>query len=190
MTADLYRFCFSFGSSSRGLGTAANCKATDGSLSPSHFTFSFCLLQRVWHQQPQIQNRWPLSSTTPIQPSKSRIKNTPFSKGDHLRLIQLSPGNFNASIHVKITNYSLDFSVDKPPYCAVSYTWNDSEYDRLIVAGKRVPESDPLRTNYSVRHPLWVEGKRILISTNLRDALRRFRDPKQPVTLWIDALCS
>jgi hypothetical protein len=111
------------------------------------------------------------------------------SKGDHLRLIQLSPGNFNACIHVKITNYSLDFTVDKPPYCAVSYTWNDSEYDRLIVAGKRIPESDPLRTNYSVRHPLWVEGKRILISANLRDALRRFRDPKQPVTLWIDALC-
>ena len=34
MTADLYRFCFSFGSSSRGLGTAANCKATDGSFIP------------------------------------------------------------------------------------------------------------------------------------------------------------
>jgi hypothetical protein len=65
------------------------------------------------------------------------------SKGDHLRLIQLSPGNFNASIHVKITNYSLDFTVDKPPYCAVSYTWNDSEYDRLIVAGKASPRVRP-----------------------------------------------
>jgi hypothetical protein len=110
------------------------------------------------------------------------------SKGDHIRLIKLGPGQFNDRIEIEIEIVEFD-RFDTPAYFALSYTWNDSHHDRLIIAGKRISMSDPLRLEYDIRHPIWCGDQRLLISTNLRDALRRMRHATQRQTFWIDALC-
>ena len=110
------------------------------------------------------------------------------SKGDHIRLIKLFPGKFNERIEIKIETVEFD-RFDTPPYFALSYTWNDSHHDSLIIAGRRISMCDPLRLKYDIRHPIWCGDQRLLITTNLRDALRRLRHATQPQTFWIDALC-
>ena len=110
------------------------------------------------------------------------------SKGDHIRLIKLSPGEFSDRIKIDIKIVEFD-RFDTPPYYALSYTWNDSHHDRLVISGKRILMDDPLRLEYDIRHPIWCGEQRLLISTNLRDALRRLRHATQPQTFWIDALC-
>lgn len=110
------------------------------------------------------------------------------SKGDHIRLIKIGPGEFNDRIEVEIKTVEFD-RFDTPPYFALSYTWNDPHHDRLIIEGKHIPMDDPLRLEYDFRHPVWFGDQRLLISTNLRDALRRLRHATQPQTFWIDALC-
>jgi hypothetical protein len=76
-----------------------------------------------------------------------------------------------------------------PLFRAVSYTWMESKYDNLTINGERMSDFPGLRGKYSIRHPLWCRGRRIIISTNLRDALRRFRHATLPIRLWIDAVC-
>ncbi|KAL9608289.1 MAG: hypothetical protein Q9167_006872 [Letrouitia subvulpina] len=159
----------------------------------------------------------------PIQYENSSLSSTPayaYSKlpsNSHFRLLELSPGTFRDELKCQLNIYSLD-GADVPPYSAVSYTWIASPFDRLVVAGKRIAMTDSLRTQYSVRHPLWCAGNkrsksgrsqgtfsrltshkdkdkdkdkapRLLISTSVRDMLRRFRHPTEVQVLWIDALC-
>ncbi|KAF2267481.1 hypothetical protein CC78DRAFT_512163, partial [Lojkania enalia] len=117
-------------------------------------------------------------------------KYTPLpSKGDHIRLIELIPGQFDSPIRIKIRTWELESSPDKPDYYALSYTWNDPEHDNLIIGGRKISPLDDLRHQYNIRHPIWCDSEQILISTNLRDALGRLRDPKKHLTLWIDQLC-
>ncbi|KAH7377612.1 heterokaryon incompatibility protein-domain-containing protein, partial [Pyrenochaeta sp. MPI-SDFR-AT-0127] len=110
------------------------------------------------------------------------------SKGDHIRLIKLYPGEFRDRIEIEIKTVEFD-RFDTPPYFALSYTWNDSHHDRLVVEGKRISMENPMRLEYDFRHPVWCGDRRLLVSTNLRDALRRLRHPTQPQTFWINALC-
>lgn len=107
---------------------------------------------------------------------------------NYFRLVELQPGEFKSPLECKISTYNLEFP-DFPPYEALSYTWSDSRYDALVIGGRRVAFTDEIQEKYSVRHPLWCEGKRLLIATNLRDALRRFRHSTDPRLLWVDAIC-
>ena len=107
---------------------------------------------------------------------------------DYFRLIELSPADKYAPLEGKITLHNLEFS-RFPSYTAVSYTWNDSRFDNLTIAGKRLPWHSELRKEYDFRHAFWCDGRRLLISTNLRDALRRFRHPTESRLLWVDAIC-
>ncbi|KAF7510857.1 hypothetical protein GJ744_005957 [Endocarpon pusillum] len=108
--------------------------------------------------------------------------------GDNIRLLELLPASASAELQLKLSVHNIH-SHNIPPYIAVSYTWNDSEYDKLVIRGKRISMSHSLRKKYSVRHPVWCDGCRLLISTNLKNALRRFRQPSEPIFLWVDALC-
>ena len=58
-----------------------------------------------------------------------------------------------------------------------------------MVGERRVAFADKVREKYAICHPLWCEGKRLLISTNLRDVLRRFRHTAEARLLWVDAIC-
>ncbi|GAB1317419.1 hypothetical protein MFIFM68171_07629 [Madurella fahalii] len=108
--------------------------------------------------------------------------------GTHFRLLTLLPGE-SRRLECDITIHALD-GPQMPPYKALSYCWNNPKFDSLVIDGKRIPEDDPLRSQYMVCHALWCSsGKRILISTSLRDALRKLRSKSEAVRLWVDALC-
>ncbi|MCJ1248448.1 hypothetical protein MMC30_005666 [Trapelia coarctata] len=107
---------------------------------------------------------------------------------NYFRLVELQPGEYKSALECKISTYNLEFP-DFPSYEALSYTWTDSRFDLLVVGGRRVAFTDEIREKYTVCHPLWCEGKRLLISTNLRDALRRFRHTTEARLLWVDAIC-
>jgi hypothetical protein len=109
-------------------------------------------------------------------------------EGNSFRILELLPGRNNPKLECKITTLSFDAAIP-PFYRPLSYTWKDSQYDRLYVAGRRIPITDEIRSKYAIRHLIWCDGKRLLISTNLRDALRSLRHPSNPLRLWVDALC-
>ena len=129
-----------------------------------------------------------LTVEEPCSPAHPRHIYSPLPRGDYFRLLELLPGEPGTTLHGNLAHYDLD-AFNVPPYKALSYTWGESKYDRLIVSGHRVPLDSALRKDYDIRHPLYCDGKRLLISTNLRDALRRIRHRFLPMKLWIDAVC-
>ncbi|KAH7317633.1 heterokaryon incompatibility protein-domain-containing protein [Rhexocercosporidium sp. MPI-PUGE-AT-0058] len=111
----------------------------------------------------------------------------PLPDAHYFRLIELLPGEGTSKLECHITRHLLDDS-QRVNYRAISYTWMESQYDNLVISGKRVEFPGP-RATHLIQHPIWCEGRRLLISTNLRDALRRFRHPTLLQKFWIDAIC-
>lgn len=81
-----------------------------------------------------------------------------------IRLLRLSPGQFQDEIHCSLFNHSLN---DCPPYEALSYVW-----------GARGP-----------RRQIFVGGLRKYVTQNLQTALRYLRHVSQTRVLWVDAIC-
>ncbi|KAK8189987.1 heterokaryon incompatibility protein-domain-containing protein [Phyllosticta capitalensis] len=52
-------------------------------------------------------------------------------------------------------------------YDALSYTWGEEKPDKFVTC----------------------KGRRVAVTKNLLEALKRFRHPEKPVTMWIDQLC-
>lgn len=113
---------------------------------------------------------------------------TDLNTADHFRLLELLPGTDSSALQCNIQSYRLD-AFTLPPYRALSYSGIDSQYENLVVAGQKVLIDSPLRQSYEFRHPLLCEGRKLLITTSLRDALRRIRHARLPVKLWVDAVC-
>lgn len=105
----------------------------------------------------------------------------PLSDSHCFRLVNLLPGKGTSKLECDVSIHSLD-AAPRPLYRAISYTWMESKYDKLMVSGQRISGFPALRKNYSIRHLIWCDGRRFLISTNLRDALRRFRHSTLPLT--------
>lgn len=84
---------------------------------------------------------------------------------NHFRLLKLISGrSLCADIHCRLQDYSLDSA---PSYEALSYTWGDEESACRIL----------------------LNGLPFHIRPNLRDALRRLRQPRSTRIIWIDAIC-
>jgi hypothetical protein len=81
-----------------------------------------------------------------------------------IRLLVLKPGARDGFLQCELQHAFLD---DKPTYEAVSYCWGDA----------------------ASRCHILLCGKVVNITTNVRDALLRFRHECDPRTLWVDALC-
>jgi hypothetical protein len=127
-------------------------------------------------------------------PSGQETENRPddykyetFPDSHFFRVFELLPGVGTSKLCSQISIENFD-EKEIPYYRALSYTWMESKYDNLIIAGEKVIEFSGPREIYSIQHPIWISGCRLPISTNLRDALRRFRDSDQSVRLWIDAI--
>jgi hypothetical protein len=94
----------------------------------------------------------------------TKYQHKPFRDKNSIRLLELQPGCHHDEIHVAL----IDVSLSKPPeYEALSYVW-----------GSRVPNK-----------PIFCGYKKILVTENCLDALRRLRHKKRPRTLWIDSIC-
>ncbi|KAJ5414945.1 hypothetical protein N7509_000043 [Penicillium cosmopolitanum] len=113
---------------------------------------------------------------------------TDLTTADHFRLLELLPGKGSSALQCNIQSYRLD-AFTLPPYRALSYSGIESQYENLVAAGQKVLIDSPLRQLYEFRHPLFCEGRKLLITTSLRDALRRIRHARLPVKLWVDAIC-
>lgn len=82
----------------------------------------------------------------------------------HIRLIRLLPSNkFEADIRCEILRASLN---RHPEYEALSYTWG----------------------NPKITSPVYLEGVRSHVTTNLEQALRHLRYEYRERILWVDAL--
>lgn len=83
-----------------------------------------------------------------------------------IRLAQILPGTGNKGVAIKLID-SFVSGTQKIPYDALSYTWGDGNRSKSIICN----------------------GKRLAVTQTLLEALHRFRDPNELVTLWIDQIC-
>lgn len=114
-------------------------------------------------------------------------RSSPLKRPRDIRVLTLHAGEPYTRLSCSLTVHGLD-DVDLQ-YNAVSYTWMSSEFDQLYVALERVPITDEVHEKTSIRHPIWCDGRRILVSTNLRDFLRQARSQICCRIFWIDAIC-
>jgi hypothetical protein len=105
------------------------------------------------------------------------------------RVLVLLPGQPNSRLECQLNTHDLDAPASAGSYTAVSYTWGASKYDRLVIKGEQIPFNHPLHGTVDIRHPVYCGDKRILVSTNLYNLLRRMRDTDDGIALWIDAIC-
>jgi hypothetical protein len=89
---------------------------------------------------------------------------TPLDPGHWFRILRLLPGNFEDPIQCELIPTKLD---EAPPYEPLSYCWGDPKDKRPIIC----------------------HGRRLEITINLFEALRRFRREDQTRLLWADAIC-
>ncbi|KAK5698437.1 hypothetical protein LTR17_023669 [Elasticomyces elasticus] len=83
-----------------------------------------------------------------------------------IRLAQVLPGTGNKGLAIKLID-SYVTGRDTLPYDALSYTWGDGA-----------------RTKY-----ISCNGRKLAVTPTLLEALQRFRDSHEVVTLWIDQIC-
>jgi hypothetical protein len=94
----------------------------------------------------------------------TKYQHKPFRDKNSIRLLTLEPGCHHDEIHVALIDVSLS---NLPEYEALSYVWRSRIPNKLVFCGY----------------------KKILVTENCLDALRRLRHKKRPRTLWIDSIC-
>ncbi|KIJ63509.1 hypothetical protein HYDPIDRAFT_112934 [Hydnomerulius pinastri MD-312] len=82
-----------------------------------------------------------------------------------IRLFDLRPGTPDDPLECSLAEYDLDSA---PEYTAISYAWGD-----------------PASTVCAII----CDGKRLVITENLRDGLVKVRDSQRPQMLWADRIC-
>ncbi|KAK0644234.1 heterokaryon incompatibility protein-domain-containing protein [Cercophora newfieldiana] len=95
---------------------------------------------------------------------RAEVKYTPLGDAD-IRLLHLLPGRDTEPLRCELIQAPLASTEGK--YDALSYCWGS-----LTAAAT-----------------LYCNGALVSITTNLAEALRAFRLPEEPRTLWVDALC-
>ena len=88
----------------------------------------------------------------------------PSITASQLRILTLDPGVVGDRLVGRVQEFNFS---DAPPYYALSYTWGQ--------------EPD--------LHPIFLQGKKRLIRSNLFHALQRIRLRSGPINLWIDSIC-
>jgi hypothetical protein len=88
----------------------------------------------------------------------------------HIRILELQPGNRDASIHCRLLTTTID---EAPAYEALSYVWG-SQINLVSIT----VQANSSKTCY--KH---------MITANCHSALKRLRYEDCPRVLWIDALC-
>jgi hypothetical protein len=90
---------------------------------------------------------------------------TPLNAGENeIRLLDIHPGNIDASIHCDMRHASLTPGLD---FTALSYTWGDPK----------------------IRKPIEINGQNLDVTVNLYNALHHMRSSRTVRTFWIDAVC-
>jgi hypothetical protein len=88
----------------------------------------------------------------------------PLTSPTSIRILKLLPGTKGDLIQCRL---KITTMAEVRPYEAMSYVWGDTKDKREICCG----------------------GRKAKIPTNLRDALRRIRDPFEVKYVWADSIC-
>ncbi|EMC99613.1 hypothetical protein BAUCODRAFT_40396, partial [Baudoinia panamericana UAMH 10762] len=83
-----------------------------------------------------------------------------------IRLAQILPGSGSKGVAIDLIE-SFVSGRGKGLYDALSYTWGSGERNKNVTCN----------------------GRRLAVTQTLLEALQRFRDPVNTVTLWIDQIC-
>ena len=97
-------------------------------------------------------------------PGLASYQYSSLSEPTHIRVLDILPGNFNSDVRFRLRERRLG---DGDIYYAVSYAWGP-----------------PVLT-----HKLYSAEGFIQVTENLWEALRRYRDEDETITLWVDAVC-
>ncbi|KAI1381290.1 heterokaryon incompatibility protein-domain-containing protein [Hypoxylon crocopeplum] len=93
---------------------------------------------------------------------------SPLSSPTQTRVIVLKPSlDYSAPLHCTLEELDFGWSRTVVEYDALSYTWGLPNFTEKLIIGMQV----------------------LHITTNLRDALRRLRNPVESRRLWVDAVC-
>ena len=85
-----------------------------------------------------------------------------------IRLLEIFPSPTRANrVRCAIHHYCFLMPAQRISYTALSYVWSNQDQDRLIV----------------------VDGRRFLVTKNMKRILSRLRDQHRSVFVWIDAIC-
>lgn len=100
---------------------------------------------------------------SPTGPDLLDFRYTRLRGRNSIRLLKLLPGTGNKAVAITL----VDSFIGQSSYDALSYTWGDGQLDKTI----------------------FCNGKRLLVTQTLLEALRHFRDGDREITLWIDQVC-
>jgi hypothetical protein len=115
------------------------------------------------------------------------FKYPPLPKGDSLRLLTLSPGEFEAPLSG--TLHPIAFS-SRPKYLALSYTWADPDEIHAQLPTSQPPDQYGDTVAQEPSPPsISVNGSPLPIGHNLALALLHIRSTSHELTLWVDAIC-
>ncbi|KAF2840686.1 HET-domain-containing protein [Patellaria atrata CBS 101060] len=94
----------------------------------------------------------------------ARYEYEPLPTGNYIRLLELRPGKANSRLLCQLRSVPIS---EAPSYSAISYAWGHTKE----------------------REDILCEGRRLSITPNLGDALRRFRSTERSRFLWADNIC-
>jgi hypothetical protein len=105
-----------------------------------------------------------------------------------VRLVVVRPGHFDDPLQLDILSVSLDVL---PQYKALSYEWGGGPAIHPLILPDYVQRPREISDRKKRLQFLMFRavGTRFFVRRNLFDALRYLRSTKQPVKLWIDAIC-
>ncbi|KAH8805402.1 heterokaryon incompatibility protein-domain-containing protein [Xylogone sp. PMI_703] len=121
--------------------------------------------------------------------------------GQDIRVLVILPGEYHDPIECKLVPSSLPHSPESETemykYTALSYYWGNDGPGLPITLMNYQTVTEPLLSLNMTRQVLhnfqksrpWKPKGTFYVRANLYAALRHFRDEKQEVTMWIDALC-
>ncbi|KAL0262203.1 hypothetical protein SLS55_003642 [Diplodia seriata] len=110
---------------------------------------------------------FPSPNGNPTTPPSSDLYQPLPPHSNTVRLLEIQPGTLAEPIHCHLFSSSLDPSLAPPSYEAISYVWGCPD----------------------LREPVRCNDTTISITSNLADALRRFRSPTDGRVVWADGIC-
>ena len=100
-----------------------------------------------------------------VSSPNEKLRYQPIGRPDEIRLVKIIPGSRLSAVKCELQSAILGPEI--PKYVALSYCWGDAKYKTWVSC----------------------DGKRLALTKDLLNAIRRLRRKNETVTLWIDQIC-
>ncbi|KAF2030897.1 HET-domain-containing protein [Setomelanomma holmii] len=114
-------------------------------------------------------------------------------KDDEVRVLIVKAGASNDPLNATLLTLN-DNHIENGSYkyAALSYNWGEDKTENSIIIQDDIGSAPITSIQALVDGAMGAKGlgaKRLLITPNLSDALKRLRQEDQPLLIWVDALC-